>query len=347
MPNRKKITLQTIANQLGLTVHTVSKALRGLPGMSELTRKEVIELALQLGYRTKNQEQGMAVEHIPIYTSKSRRFTFIVPNTGMVYIHQSLYEGIQSRLAEFGHKLEMLFAPCDTASDEEFKEWADKHSLHFTDGLFLTPMITARIEEKLLRLPLPKVLLNYPPPAAQVDSVMWDVSSAVHQSVQYLLSRGHRRILYIGDIRMHRGFRLRWQAFQEAMATAGLTAEEEHHLTDTGSPDTYTLMLTSILERNKPTAIIAGIDHDLSWVYYGCSLLGRKIPADYSIVGLEHSPNTHIPDLSRPILPIKEVGLRGADRMLWRLANPNLPFEHIRLQGSFCEGGTVLTIPVE
>ncbi|GLX70983.1 LacI family DNA-binding transcriptional regulator [Paenibacillus glycanilyticus] len=344
MPNRKQITLRTLADHLGLTVHTVSKALRGLPGMSEQTRKEVIDLAMKLGYRTKNQEQGMAVEHIPIYSSKSRRFAFIVPNTGMVYIHQSLYEGIQSRLAEFGHKLEMLFAPSDAVSDEAFNEWADKYSLLFTDGLFLTPMITAKTEEKLLSLPLPKVLLNYPPPAAQVDSVMWDVSSAVHQSVQYLLSRGHRRILYIGDIHLHRGFRLRWQAFREAMATAGLTVDEEHHLTDTGSPDTYTLKLTRMLERIKPTAIIAGIDHDLSWVYYGCSLIGRKIPVDYSIVGLEHSPNIRISDLTRPILPIKEVGFRGADRMLWRLANPNLPFEHIRLQGGFYDGATVLPL---
>lgn len=347
LPNKKKITLQTIAGQLGLTVHTVSKALRGLPGMSEQTRREVIELALRLGYRTKEQERGMAVEQIPIYSSKPRRFAFIVPPDGLVFIHQSLYEGIQSRLAEFGHKLEMHFAPQDAGSDAEFDEWMDKHGLLFTDGLFLAPMITARTEEKLISLPLPKILLNYPPPAARVDSIIWDVSSAVHQSVRYLLASGHRRILYIGDIRMHRGFRLRWQAFQEAMASAGMSAEEKRHLTRIGSKDTYTRMLAEILIREKPTAILAGIEHDLAWVYYGCSLLGRKIPDDYSLIGLEHSPHAHIPDLTRPTLPIKEVGVRGADRMLWRISNPNLPYEHIRLQGGFHEGRTVLAIPAE
>lgn len=347
MPIKKKITLKTIADQLGLTVHTVSKALRGLPGMSEQTRNQVIELAVQMGYRTKEQERGMAVEQIPIYSSKPRRFVFIVPNTELVSIHRSLYEGIQSRLSVFGHKLEMLFAPRDAASDSEFDEWADKHGLLFTDGLFLAPMIFPSTEEKLINLPLPKILLNYPPPVASVDSVIWDVSSAVHQSVRYLIANGHRRILYIGDIRMHRGFRLRWQAFQEALLYAGISVKEEQHLTRTGTKNMYIQMLTEILTQEKPTAILAGIEHDLAWVYYGCSLLGRKIPNDYSLIGLEHSPNEHIPDLTRPKLPIKEVGVRGADRMLWRLSNPSLPYEHIRLQGGFYEGGTVLAITAE
>ncbi|SEL94451.1 LacI family transcriptional regulator [Paenibacillus sp. cl141a] len=344
MPIKKKITLKTIADQLGLTVHTVSKALRGLPGMSEQTRSQVIELATQMGYRTKEQERVMAVEQIPIYSSKSRRFAFIVPNTGLVSIHQSLYEGIQSRLSEFGHKLEMLFAPREAASDSEFDEWADKHDLFFTDGLFLAPMISPGTEEQLIHLPIPKILLNYPPPVASVDSVIWDVSSAVHQSVRHLTAKGHRRILYIGDIRLHRGFRLRWQAFQEAMFNAGISVNEEQHLTRMGTKDTYIQMLTDILTQEKPTAILAGIEHDLAWVYYACSLLGRKIPIDYSLIGLEHSPNERIPDLTRPKLPIKEVGVRGADRMLWRLSNPSLPYEHIRLQGGFYEGGTVLDI---
>ncbi|MNI69352.1 hypothetical protein D3C73_1250940 [compost metagenome] len=33
-----------------------------------------------------------------------------------------------------------------------------------------------------------------------------------------------------------------------------------------------------------------------------------------------------------PFLPIEMTGYRAADRMLWRMANPNLPYEHIRIQ---------------
>ncbi|MGO4527941.1 LacI family DNA-binding transcriptional regulator [Paenibacillus sp. 2TAF8] len=344
MPIPKKVTLKMIADQLDLTVHTVSKALRGLPGMSEHTRNEVVALATRLGYRTKEQERSLAVEQIPIYSSKPRRFAFIVPNTELPFIHHSLYEGIKSRLAEFGHKLEILFAPQGTVSESQFLDWMEENKLLYLDGFFIGPMILPPMEARLMELDLPKILLNYPPPVAQVDSVIWDVSSAVHQSVRFLVSKGHSRILYIGDIRMHRGFRLRWHAFQEALQLEGIPVNEEQHLTRLQSKTLYIQQLTNLLEKEKPTAILVGMEHDLAWIYYGCSLLTRQIPQDCSLIGLEHAASELIPDLTRPKLPVKEVGVRGADRMLWRISNPSLPYEHIRLQGAFHSGATVSDI---
>ncbi|MBP1967604.1 hypothetical protein [Paenibacillus aceris] len=43
----------------------------------------------------------------------------------------------------------------------------------------------------------------------------------------------------------------------------------------------------------------------------------------------------------RPQLAIRESGYRAADRMLWRIANPHLPYEHVRLQGDFFMGSTL------
>ncbi|MEJ9159639.1 hypothetical protein [Paenibacillus graminis] len=78
MPIRKKVTLQHLATELGLTVHTVSKALRGLPGMSEYTRNEVLLLAHKLGYHTKEQERSLLFENTPVYSGQSRRFIFLI-----------------------------------------------------------------------------------------------------------------------------------------------------------------------------------------------------------------------------------------------------------------------------
>jgi LacI family transcriptional regulator len=41
---------------------------------------------------------------------------------------------------------------------------------------------------------------------------------------------------------------------------------------------------------------------------------------------------------------IRESGIRAAERMLWRMANPHLPYEHTLLQGGFYEGSTVKAI---
>jgi LacI family transcriptional regulator len=45
-----------------------------------------------------------------------------------------------------------------------------------------------------------------------------------------------------------------------------------------------------------------------------------------------------------PLLAIRETGYRAADRMLWRIANPSLPYEHIRIQGELKIGSTTASL---
>ncbi|MBD2846986.1 LacI family DNA-binding transcriptional regulator [Paenibacillus sp. IB182496] len=346
MANRKEITLRTLAAELGLSPHTVSKALRGLPGMSERTRATVAAAAARLGYRTKEQERALRAERIPIYSAQPRRFAFVMPRRHFGNIHRQLLDGIQSRLGEFGHALETVMEPEPHEADSvaDGKDWVERAGLPYHDGLFIPPLLEAASEARLLALRQPVILLNYPPPATFVDSVVWDVATAVHQSVRYLVERGHRRILYIGDITHHRGFRVRWHAFCEAMRDAGLEAQPEHHMTvSSHTGEAYVEALAAVLVREAPTALLVGIEHDLGAVYYACRSLGRTIPADYALIGLEHAPSRLLPGLTRPELLVRDSGARGVDRMLWRISNPSLPYEHIQIQGGFCDGDTVRT----
>ena len=76
--NKKSVTLELIAERMGLSVQTVSKALRGKPGMSEETRQAVAVMARQLGYRTKGQRHSMSVEQLPLIPGAKRRFSFVM-----------------------------------------------------------------------------------------------------------------------------------------------------------------------------------------------------------------------------------------------------------------------------
>lgn len=343
MPRKKSVTLQSLASRLGLSVHTVSKALRGMPGMSEKTRYEVLKAARECGYRTKEQEHSLTVEHIPLFPSRRRRFKLVFAgNTGHSRLNQLLMGGLQEKLSEYGHTIEMLMLPPSLEKNETFEAWADQHSLAFTDGIFIPPLIGPDYENRLLELPIPRILFNFPPPVCASDSVIWDVGTAIHQSVRYLLARGHRHILYMGDIYGQRGFGLRWQAFVDAMQAAGLEANPDEHITrQLREKEAWTAHVRERLVSLRATAILKAVNHDLAWIYHACGTLGKRIPEDCSLVSLEHEQNDFLPNLTRPLLKIRETGIRGAERMLWRLANPNEPYEHMMLQGTFFEGGTV------
>jgi LacI family transcriptional regulator len=345
MPRKKPVTLRMIADDLNLTVHTVSKALRGLPGMSETTRKAVIDRARELGYRTKEQEAGMSAERIPWVHAKPRRFAMLL--SGDLPFHRQQLEGAQMRLNELGHTLAPVIVPGHLSAAAELEEWLERNGLWHADGLFLTAALPELVEGALLALPHPKVLINYPPELAEVDSVIWDVEYAVHRSVQTLYEHGHRRILYIGEIGPLRGFRLRWQAFTAAVERLGLPtpADPAEHVTGPAADRANWMeRLRSRLASGRYTAVLSAIPGTAEWVYAAAVSLRLDIPGDLSLAGMEHETLPYFPDLARPALPVCETGERAAELMLRRIANPTLPYEHVRLKGPFLDGRSIRSI---
>jgi len=341
MRKKKNVTLHTIANELNLSLHTVSKALRGLPGMSEATRRDVFDTAQRIGYKTKEQELSVGYEKLPLLSTKRRRFTMVM--TKDVSFYQIQFEGIQERLQEWGHTLTASLLPSTCDSEAALEQWLEGLDLQYYDGLFIPPAIQSTIEHALLQLPLPKVLINYPPPLGNVDSVIWDVVTAIHQSVDYLITMGHQRILYMGDIHQHRGFQLRWQTFREAMASLDTDPQPEHHMTRSlASTGLNVEELQQKLQQHRYTAILCAVRQDLPGIIYALQAMNLSIPHDISIISVEDIEDERFPQLSRPLLLMREAGRRAAERLLWRIANPHEPFEHTRLQGSFYQGETVI-----
>ncbi|MDQ1913671.1 LacI family DNA-binding transcriptional regulator [Paenibacillus sp. GD4] len=341
MARKKSVTLPMLAEKLGLSVYTVSKALRGLPGMSETTRKEVIQLAKELGYLTKDQERSLLYEGIPRLSIQQRRF-LLVTSSHYSYTIQQLFIGLKERMLELGHKVDIVFMP-QSLSPEGFEDWAEQEGIVYSDGLFIAPLIPEPLEALLLELKHPRVLINFPPLGAKVDSIIWDIHEATIQSVHHLIANGHRNIMYVGDTTKTRGYKHRWDAFQLTMKQAGIEVEESSHFIGLSTIDPkWIATFQSHLERNNPTALICSSQStNLSWLFYACSEAGLKIPGDMSIILIDYLQASIVPDITRPVLFMQETGYRAADRMLWRIANTQMPYEHIRVQGTFYNGSTV------
>jgi LacI family transcriptional regulator len=343
MVRKKLITLDELAKELNLTKHTVSKALRGLPGMSLETRRTVCEYAEKRGYYTKEQKKIAFMDKTPSSVVHTYRFLFIVTSAQVLmesYTHYLLFQGLQDHFAIKGHQITMQILPPSVDSDQQFDSWIEQNDVLKSDGLFITPNTPLYIEQKLLALDLPRILLNFPSPDAMIDSVIWDVFDAAQMAVRYLLERGHKRILYIGNISQTRGYKLRWQAFQMVMQDAGHPIDSQDHLLDgSEQQDNLPAIFLEKYRSFQPTALISAGYNDLKWIQYACGSLQIQIPGNCSLISLSASPQ--ITDVTRPIFLIKESGHRAADRMLWRIANPHEPYEHVRLISQIFEGVTV------
>ncbi|GAA3401598.1 LacI family DNA-binding transcriptional regulator [Paenibacillus hodogayensis] len=340
MPIRKQVTLKSLAASLGVTVQTVSKALRGKPGMSPATRAAIVEAARTSGYLTRDQLRQFSVERIAVYPPAKRRFVLVQTEQSLNF-NRLLLEGLNERFSEIGHTIETLLLP-ERMNEKKLDQWIRTKELHYCEGIFIAPRLTPpEWERTLLDLPIPRILLNYPSPGMPVDSVVWDVSTAVALAVKHLADIGHRRIMYAGDIRTQRGFALRWQSFAEAVRACGLPFEPQAHLTDSdGDAHARSERLASLLATCKPTAILCGIDEEVEPLYAAIRRLGLDVPTDLSLIGLLNEQKESLPLFTRPLLAIKETGYRAAERMLWRIANPTMPYEYIRIQAAVFAGST-------
>ncbi|ANE45822.1 hypothetical protein SY83_05365 [Paenibacillus swuensis] len=337
---KKRITLHDLAHELGLSIQTVSKALGGKPGMSEQTRSEVFKLARELGYLTKDQRQTLQLERVSPYPLIQRRF-LLVQNKQSLNFNRLLLQGLHERFMEFGHTVQPLVIP-PQLKVSQFGRWAEEQGVLLAEGLFIAPrMSDDEMERQLLNLPLPRILLNFPPPEAKVDSVIWDAYEAIHQAVRTLLRLGHTRIMYVGDIYNQRGFVLRWQAFHEAMRDAGMSVRSEEHGIHRDDDQEWLSRFETVFRTYRPTAVVCGLDDEAELVYHALLRMGVSVPQQCSFMALLNEQRDTLPLCSRPQLLIRETGYRAADRMLWRIANPHLPYEHVRLQGSFIAGSTV------
>ncbi|TBL76604.1 LacI family DNA-binding transcriptional regulator [Paenibacillus thalictri] len=340
MPVRKQVTMHTIAKELGVTIQTVSKALKGKPGMSEATRQLIVQTAEKLGYYTMDQIRSLRLERIAPYPAERLRFVLVQTAESTGYINL-LMQGLHDRFASFGHTIDKLMLP-SAIKESGMPNWLEEQSLDYADGIFIAPSITPKTWlPYLFRLDRPRMLLSFPPPGVRIDSVIWDVYEATFQSVAHLRELGHERIMYIGDIHLQPGFILRWQGFCHAMSINGIEVDPARHSIAARTRDNrWVDELRQLIADERPSALICGIDHEVHIVYKLCGELGLRVPEDISVIGfLNEQPDT-LPLFTRPLLPIRETGYRAADRMLWRIANSTLPYEHIRIQGDFITGNT-------
>lgn len=340
MPIRKNVTLKTIAKEAGVTVQTVIKALKGKPGLSESTRRLIVQTAERLGYYTREQIRSLKLEHIEPFPMERLRFLLVHTQESIGSI-RPLLKGLHDRFASFGHRIEPVLLP-GGIREQAMEEWIDENGLAYADGIFIAPSITPRAwEPHLFRLGLPRILLNFPPPGIRIDSVIWDVYEAAYQAAAYLIGQGHRRLMYVGDIHSQRGYLLRWQAFCHALDAHGLPVNPaEHSISERLDRGAWVRELRLLLERHRPSAVVCGVHHEVEEVFRICGEMGLTVPGDLSFIGFLNEQPSGLPVFTRPMLPVRETGYRAADRMLWRIANPTLPYEHIRIQGELRIGET-------
>jgi DNA-binding LacI/PurR family transcriptional regulator len=274
------VRLKDIAQLAGVSVMTVSKALRDEPDVSAATRKKLRALAAQYGYVPDFSAQGLR-------TRKTKLFGLVIPATTNP-IYARIVFAIEERAHELGYDL--LIA--HTLNKPEREDLALRRMLsRRVDGLFITPVYRfeaeARIYQEITARKTPTVLLGPPAPFCKnFPSVEIEELLGSYSVTQHLIGLGHKKIAYFTGPTAAPWAHERFEGYRRALREAGIQPDDELVFQSGNTiEDGVKAALEMLNEDCRPTAVQAV--SDLVAIGAAETLLqqGVKIPGDISIAG--------------------------------------------------------------
>ncbi len=274
------VRLKDIAEKAGLSVMTISKALRDAPDISASTKVRVKLLAEQMGYVPDSVAQGLR-------NRTSKLFGLVIPSmTNPLYAR--MVGAIEERTREFGYDL--LLAHTLNMTDRE--ESSVRRLLsHRVDGIFISPVYrlapSAPIYDELKRRGTPTVILGQCGPfCSQFTNVESDDVAGSHAATTHLIQLGHRRIAFFSGPLGSPWAHERLQGYRRALREADIELDDRLVFNaGTTIDEGAKAALQMINESLEVTAVQAVND----LVAIGAANLflnqGIRIPEDLSVVG--------------------------------------------------------------
>lgn len=169
-----------------------------------------------------------------------------------------------------------------------------------------------------------------------------------------LLSAGHARIAFLGDIDVSTTHD-RLLGLREALAEVGRTLDRRLIVDVQGedrfgdwTPRVSASVRELMLLDERPTALVCSCDAVARSAYRALSEIGYRVPDDVSVTGFDDDPLAQwlSPGLSTVRQPFAEIGRVAMELLLDRIADPARPCAHRELPVEFVRRGSVAAAPL-
>lgn len=272
-------TLDIIAQELGISKGTVSKALNGAKDISQKTRQAVLEKAVELGYTRRSRSSiapRVAVFVLNMEYTKPEDFGY------------DIIIGFRKAAELSGYDVEII--PIDVKFQQAIRYDEFMMRENYCGGCFLGMSLVDPWIEEFKTCKTPTVLYdNHISGNPNVSDVSVDSIEGIELAVRHLRGLGHKKIGYLSSALEAYVYRLRYQSFIRVMTDLGLCADERVMGNSFHVTDCLTQHLPRLLQ-NGCTAIICSHDLLAYSVMIHCKELGLQIPGDISILGYDDLP---------------------------------------------------------
>lgn len=303
MAKKRIITLKKLANELGISISTVSRALSNHPDLSDATKKKVQQLAKDLDYSPNIFARGLR-------SHTSNIIGVIVPNISHLFT-STILKGILDEVELRGYKV--------IVSDSKNSEKKQTDMLHTmvqfgVDGILMSLARKTSNLDHILKLSkrLPLVLFDKVSDKIPCTQVVINEEEAAFNAVDHLIQTGKKRIAIIKETENSFNSEMRYAGYLRALRENNIELDEKIVISTedisiiNGKRSTHVLLSL----KNRPDGIFAITDGAAIGAIKALHKFKVKIPGEIAVVGFSNSMHSTIihPALSTVDQPGEKIG---------------------------------------
>ena len=305
-------TIKDIARAANVSINTVSRALNNKGDVKKETRERILAVARELDYVPNLLARSLLHR-------RTRTIGVVVTDSANPFYAQ-LLRGVEDCTASGGYNI--ILCNSDEKPEREAAALAILKEKR-VDGLLITPASTSgSFLASLERYDLPLVLVNRSTDDAEVDYVKTDNVHGARLAIGRLLSRGRRRLCYLGGPPRISSAVERLQGCQDAVREARLP-EESLRVVETAlhMEDGYLRMKGILEQQERPDGVFAYSDIIAIGAMKAIREAGLRVPADIAVVGYDDIEIASYLEISLTTIRQKryELGWKSAELLISRL----------------------------
>lgn len=267
-------TINDIAQKAGVSISTVSRVLNQDETLNILpeTKRKIFEIAEELDYKKKEQVKRKKKLTIGLHTSYSPEDE--LSDTYYLSVRIAIEKQMEK---EKQKKVNISFneAPAKYAS---------------VDGIICLGSYDSQLVKKIEELNKPIVFVDCSPDVNKFDSVVISYKQIVESALEYFTTMNHEKIAYIGGIDVdsmgNEIMDSRLEFYESYMKKLEIYREEYVKIGNFTPKFGYTSLNELLQLQEPPTAVFVANDSVATGCYRSANELGKRIPEDISIIGV-------------------------------------------------------------
>nr|WP_317358887.1 LacI family DNA-binding transcriptional regulator [uncultured Tyzzerella sp.] len=331
----KNVKMKDIADKLGVSIVTVSKALSNKQGVSEELREKIKKIALDMGYKTNN------------INNKDSKYTY---NIGVIVAQKymdvensfyfTIYNNIVKHLSDYNYYAILEIIDRDKEIENIIPNIIlDKR----VDGIIILGQMEEEYTKTICQQNIPVIFLDFYDRHFSVDSVIGDNIYSSYAITNYLIEHGHTNIGYVGNIHSNRSILDRYLGYSKALLENGLQINMEFIIDDRDANGAF---YKFDLPKSLPTAFVCNSDKTAYYFIRYLNEIGLSVPDDVSIVGFDNDIHAKIstPPITTVQIDINKMAKKCVANIIKKITSVDEKIDNSIIHGNIIIRNSVKTL---